>query len=266
MKKTFEYIGILCLLCFSFFLTNKTVLAAKEVDSIMKDIKKNSNYFKKEPVEASVLGNYIIPGINGYKVNIDKSYNNMKKYGIYHSSLYVYDSIKVKKQLKNNLDKYIISGNKTLKNVSIFIYLDEKNIDILASNYNLNYIVNYNFYFENKEYIDNHINGNIILFADVDKKNIKKYKNSLKQNNKYCFITKQDDTKEICKLEKFYSIYQDKIIKNNYLYNVKKVLKNGYFIVLKDIKINEIKQIINYIYSKGYDILNIDNLLQENVV
>ena len=41
MKKYFEYIGLITLVCFSFFITEQTVTVVKEVDDIMVQIKNN---------------------------------------------------------------------------------------------------------------------------------------------------------------------------------------------------------------------------------
>ena len=98
MRKFFSYLGIFCLLLASFFFTEKTV-------NVVKEYSVNS---KKEPVNAYIDGNTIIPGMNGYQVDIDKSYHNMKRYGKFDSSLLEYENIIPIVTMNDNKDKYIV--------------------------------------------------------------------------------------------------------------------------------------------------------------
>lgn len=59
-----------------------------------------------------------------------------------------------------------------------------------------------------------------------------------------------------------------KIIKSNYIsdnafQNVKKNLSNGNIIVFNTNNLSDIKASINYILSKGYNIVSLDDLLNE---
>ena len=126
MGKIFKGIGIIGLVIFSFFYTNKTVSVIKEQDEIMVEIRNQESNYNKEVVESIIDGDSIIPGINGLKVNINKSYNNMKKIGIFNSNYFIYDVIKPKETIKNK-DKYIISGNKKLNKVSLLFIVDDIN-------------------------------------------------------------------------------------------------------------------------------------------
>ena len=258
MKKFFGYIGLFSVVCFSFFMTNKTVDVAKNIDSIMIQIKDNMNDYKVFKSEALIDNDTIIPGINGHEVNVDKSYNYMKKVGIYDPSLYVFDDIKVSNEIKDNLDKYIIKGNKSKKMVSILIYYDKNDIDkikekigdtkinIIASKIDdniLNLSSNYNILIDNK--------NNLNLYSRI------------KQNNLYCFNkSMSSDFKDECRLYNAYSINAN-IIFNRYLYNTKKVLESGLILVYDGNVLNEISTIINYIESKGYKITSLENHLKE---
>ena len=129
MKKFFSYLGISCLLLVSFFYTEQTVIVVKEYDQVMIAIKEYSINNKKEPVNANINENTIIPGLSGYEEYVDKSYYNMRRYGKFDSSLLEYQSILPDINLTKNKDKYIVSGNPDKRMVSL-IFLLEENTDI----------------------------------------------------------------------------------------------------------------------------------------
>ena len=122
MKKFFEYIGMISLACFSFFFTEKTVNVVKEADNIMIEIKKAVEMNKTESIDAIIKEDTIIPGIYGKVVDEEKSYQKMKRVGSYQENLLVYKQQKPNIQLKNQYDKYIISGNPK-KNMVSLIFL-----------------------------------------------------------------------------------------------------------------------------------------------
>ena len=87
MKKFFEYIGLLTLIGFSFFYTERTTSVVKELDDIMIKIKAEApNYYKKVE-EAIIKDNTIIPGISGREVDINSSYSKMRKLGVFNDIL-----------------------------------------------------------------------------------------------------------------------------------------------------------------------------------
>lgn len=129
MKKLFEIIGFISLMCFSFFYTEKTVSVVKEYDDIMITLREEAKKYELEYIDAKINNNTIIPGLKGKRVNINKSYSKMKRYGSYNESLLVFSDIYPKITLEKNKDKYIISGNKDKKMVSL-IFLVEENTKI----------------------------------------------------------------------------------------------------------------------------------------
>ena len=133
MRKLFEYIGLITLMCFSFFITEKTTMIAKNMDNIMVEIKSNYQKFEFQPKDATINNDEIIPGICEKKVNINKSYNEMKKIGMYDEKLYQYNYQNPNQNLLNNYDKYVIKGN-SFKNYIYFFILDNK---ILCSLYSV---------------------------------------------------------------------------------------------------------------------------------
>ena len=268
MKKITTYIFLILLSILSFYITNKTIKYLEEKDSLMHLLKNIRNNYFQNSIPAILEEDTIIPGINGYKININKSYNNIKRVGFFNDQLLIYDVIDVQNKLEDNKDKYVIKGNANKKMISIFLYLDD--IDTLKDyNVSFNYIVNYGFFIDNYDYLKSLIaDGHNIVIADINKENIKKYAvkiNKTKQINNYCFnINKDNDFKDLCLKNDFYSIYTD-VITSNYLLTIKKNLTSGSFIVLKGNYQKELINIINYIYSKGYNIVNLDNHLKETM-
>lgn len=130
MKKLFQIIGFISLIGFSFFYTEKTISVVKEYDDIMINIKSVSNKYQKDYIDASIVGNKIIPGVSGVKVDLNRSYSKMKRYGSFEESLIVLKKVNPSILLEKNKHKYIISGNQNKKMVSLIFLVDaNSNID-----------------------------------------------------------------------------------------------------------------------------------------
>lgn len=282
MNKFFTFFGFLCLICFSFIITDKTTSILLNNDELMMKIKEVSSNYSSLSYDGVIENNTFIPGISGKEVNIKKSYNAMKKYGIFMSSLLEYNEIKPKNELKDNYNKYIISGNDKKKEISlIFIINEEDDIDKIISilddkGIKANFFVDGYWFEKNNDMIpeiikQNHIIGNLsynsnyndgaYIWMDTIIKRIGK------QNIGYCYV--EDENEEIlkiCSMNKNYTIKPGLILKNNYIANIKKDIKNGMIISLdvNNTLINELPIIISYIESKGYKIDNLNELLKEN--
>ena len=279
MKKIFQIFGLISLICFSFFMTEKTALVVSEMDEIMIEIKANYKKYSSDSIDAIINENTIIPGVSGKDVNINKSYKNMKLSGYYSDKLYVYDYTKPKISLSDNIDKYIIKGNPNKRMVSlIFKVKDGDDINAvlkIINNYNINvtFFIDSNYFTNNNELIQKLINDghNIgILLDDYNDFNfewmdmvIKKINN---QKNSFCY-SKEDNDKnlEICKLKHNYTIRPVEISDKTPLVDIKDKLESGSILSLN---INsqvrkELSTIIIYIKSKGFIIDNIENHLLE---
>ena len=253
MKRLFEIIGLLSLACFSFFITEKTTSVFENVDNIMLQIKENSTNFNIEPIDAIIENDTIIPGIYGRVVNIKKSYKKMKKYGNYNPDMYVYNYIKPNISLNDNIDKYIINGNKKNRYISLIFKVNDKVDSILKiiNKYNIKttFFINSNWFEDNNDLVielinSGHIIGNLSNNLDYS-------------DSAFIYI-------EYCVKYKNYTIKPIEIT-NNLLSEVKNNLKNGAILAfdINNKLLKELDSIINYINSKGYEIVNIDKLLKE---
>ena len=77
MKRLFEYIALISLLIFSFFLTDKTSIVIKNMDELMIMINNNKKRYETKEIKAVINDKYITTGISKRKVNINKSYNKL---------------------------------------------------------------------------------------------------------------------------------------------------------------------------------------------
>lgn len=280
MKKILQSIGFATIMCLSFFYTEKAVDVVKEYDEVYQKIVDVSNNYKKEPIDAYISNNTIIPGISGKSVNVDLSYSKMKRYGKYNDSLIVLRDIKPNISIDDNKDKFIISGNKKNNYVSLlflikdsnnFKYilniLDEKNIScdlFLDGSFIENNMDEFNkldlkHNIGNFSYNKDYSNSSFPWLDSIIKKKINKdYTFCYSDNNK-------TDIASICSLSNDFTVVPNIILKNNFVSNVKDKLQNGSIIsiTINDSNKSELPILINYIISKGYEIKTLNEHLSE---
>ena len=112
LKKLYKPLGLLAIMVFSFYYTEKIAILMQNKSPIMQSINEIENNYKLEAVNASVNDDYIVPGIMGRMINKTKSYVNMKAFGIFNEYYLIFDTIKPDVSLEDNKDKIIKSGNK----------------------------------------------------------------------------------------------------------------------------------------------------------
>lgn len=274
MKKIFEYIGIISLFIFSFAFTEKTATVLKEQDDIMIKIKEVANEYYVEPVKATIEGKTIIPGISGQMVDISASYYKMKKAGLFNETLLVIKNIEPENTILNNQDKFIISGNKNKKEISlIFLAYDNENIEsileILDKNsVYANIFIGAKLFEKNNSLVNTiskkHLIGNLSYNGNYNNPDFI-WMNTIirKFNDNYCYTENLDENiLEICKQNKSYTIVPNLIIKNKVLMNISKKLSNGSIIsfYINDDTIKELDMAIKEIKSRGYDIVILSKL------
>ena len=271
MKRTFKYIGFILILMLSFFYTEKAALIVKDVDEIMLKIRERKIELDKKPLEAIITEKTIIPGVNGYEIDVNKSYQKMRYIGKYNDNYLKFKTINPKNTLDKNKEKIIISGNKSKKAVSVVLISTSKNdmnffgkIDdrislFIDGNlveqqkekmkevYNITGTISYNYDYNNPNYV----------WLDDTVKKISNTKNS------YCLIN-DINLETGCEKYDNYTVY-GKIISKNPLLTTRNQIENGKILVyeVNDSLMKEIDAILDFITAKGYDILKLDKLLQE---
>lgn len=258
MFKLFRNIGLITLVIASFIYTEKLVTVVKDYDDIMITIKNNVSNHEIKAIDAKIMNNTIITGISGKKVNIDSTYQSMREYGKYNEKLIKYKKVNPNNLLKDNLDKYIIGSQK--KNKVALIYVLNKNEKI---NNKLNLFVTNSYYKNYKNTLYN-LNKKYLLGSIDNNMEINKYiKNILNQKNIYCYLEeKNEKVLKDCFKNNYKTIIPSIIINNNSLTKLEKNLKSGIIIT---IKISNYQNIIRYIENKGYEIVTLDELLDENI-
>ena len=266
LKKIFETIGLLSLICFSFFCTNQISMVIRDNDDVLKQIKQIESQYKIEPINAEIKGNTIIPGIAGSEVDVNKSYKKMKKINSFNDNLLIY--------------KYIISGNKNKQEVAlVFVVKDNDNINKILSildekEVEATFFIDSAWFEDNNElsierFETGHSIGTLGYSEDYNSSSVNwmnsVIKSLIKQDSTYCYIINNDEALEMCNKNKSYTITPSIIVDSNPLIEIKKQLQNGSIISLEvDSKtIKELALILDYIDSKGLKMVNIENLIDE---
>jgi len=281
MRKVFEGIGVLSLLCFSFFYTKQISTVIKENDDIMKQIRDIQTQYQVEAKDAVIVDDTIIPGLSGSEIDVKKSYQKMKKVGSFNSNLLVYKEIQPNIRLQRNYDKYIISGNPSKKEASLIFLVDNKDniqsiINILNNkDVEATFFIDGYWFENNNEKImdlidDGHIVGNYGYDKNYEEAGVS-WMNTIvtkigKQKDTYCIAFDKNETiLKRCTLNQSYTLIPSIIGSNTPYSNIKENLKNGSIIALEvnDTIIKELSLILDYIHSKDIEVVNIAKLLEE---
>lgn len=272
MKKI-EYIGILLLFALSLIYLNKTTNILKDKDPIMQNIVHNANNYKIESVNAKINEDTIIPGTNGCVIDINKSYAKMKKINEYTDKMLKYKDLIPEITINNIYNKYIISGNETKRNVSIIININEEveKLNTLLSTNKIKLNV----------FLDSEILKNDVI--SINKEYVKIYNGGLNNNydditiewmndviienynqSKYCINrNKNDDNLLVCARNKMHTITPTINVTKSNMHTAKTQINNGSIIYFDEKNIDNIITISDYIKSKGFKIVFLEELLSE---
>ncbi|MGM9879413.1 MAG: hypothetical protein ACI31R_05280 [Bacilli bacterium] len=277
MKKVIQIIIISLFTIFSFYYTDKIIEFSKKQDPIMTEIINLKEEKEIEPVNAILSNNTMLVGKSGLKIDIDTSYEQMKKLDEFNENLLEYISIKPSITKEDNYEKLIIGSNTKEKKISFVFKLDSLDkLDQIA------YILKSNnlsatFFIDGKVLEDNIIQVKTI-FSDKLKLGLYSYDNnynssSLRYNqglinnnasySNYCLYENKEFL-STCKNNRINTIKPELIEKNIYNY-LKENKKEGsiYQITLNSSNIKELNSTIIYLKQKGYEIVSLDDLLKE---
>lgn len=283
-KKYISYLGVLVLACFSFYYTDRAVDIVKRNDPIMKSILAHSKDYTLDSVNATISNDEITSGRNGKKVNVDKSYQNMKKIDEYNESMLVFDEVIPDITLLNTFDKYIVGGNKDKNQVSLVFKIDDiyyvdtinqilldKNVlatffmdgDVVEKNMNqVLELVSNGYEIENLCY-----DGNYTLDRFGWTNNM--ISSLTNRDTKFCYTDyKNSNVLDLCSSYKMYTIKPTVSVSNYPFSTVKKELSSGSIISfnVNDATLKELPSIISYIKQKGFDLVTLEELIRENLV
>ena len=279
IKKLLQMISVIALVLFSFYYTDKTINLIRQTDPLMKQIKEESKEKEIEAIDAKTDGNKIKSGKNGQTVDIDKTYQKMKQYGAYNEMLTVFKETTPTVSIEDTYDKFVIGGNEENREVALLFsienqsnpeeiirfinqenvpatfFLDglwlENNLRTVKSikNHELE-ILNYNHRYEE------------IYFQSA----IQYLKNITGNDAQYCYADYDNkEVIELCSKLKLHTVTPTIKITNNPFQEIKDKLQNGAIISLpiNNIVETELPTIINYIKSRGYQLVTLQTLLSE---
>lgn len=273
LKKIFKISAVLLLVGFSFFYTEKVTMIARNSDPIMRAIKKEESNKKVSNVNPVINKDEYIMGINGCEIDVDKSYSKMRSVGEFKEELIV---MKETSNDKDLTDKYVIGGNNKEKKVSL-IFIVNKDIDSNLTDYINDKNIKVNYFIDGKYLEENMItvkflseNSNIYYLGENEEysdENMLYHNNLISMNGsnepKYCFTSDKDNnTLKLCNDYDMVTIKSD-VLKDNIYKRIKDKLNNGVIFAIDSDNIDEIKVSINYILSKGYNIISLEDLLSE---
>lgn len=279
IKKLLQMISVIALVLFSFYYTDKTINLIRQTDPLMKQIKEESKEKEIEAIDAKTDGNKIKSGKNGQTVDIDKTYQKMKQYGAYNEMLTVFKETTPNISIEDTYDKFVIGGNEENREVALLFpienqsnpeeiiriinqenvpatfFLDglwlENNLRTVKSikNHELE-ILNYNHRYEE------------IYFQSA----IQYLKNITGNDAQYCYADYDNkEVIELCSKLKLHTVIPTIKITNHPFQEIKDKLQNGAIISLpiNNIVETELPTIINYIKSRGYQLVTLQTLLSE---
>lgn len=273
------------LVCFSFYYTEQVAKFIRKSDPIYQEILKVSETYEVVSVNAIIDDDSMIPGMMGKKVNIDKSYTNMKRLGKFNEALLVFDEVVPEVSSLKQYDKYIIGGNKERNAVSLIFAIsnqeEKESIERLANilkekEVSATFFIDGLLVEENMPLIDNlSKNGNQIEnlgYEGFYSKDKLIWTNNMiesltKVEPKYCY-TKYKNSKilDLCSSYHMYTV-RPTIITGSYPFQtVKNKLSKGAIIHfdINQTTLKELGPIIAYIKQKGYTIETLSEIISEN--
>ena len=280
MKRVYPVILSCLLVAFSFYYTNKVAGIVRGKDPIMQSIKEEKANYEKKAINANVSGDNIIPGKNGKKVNIEASFQKMSQYGKYNDSLYVFDEVEPEVSINTYFDKYVESGREDSKDVAlVFDILRFDNMDdvlylLESNNVTATFFVDGLFMENNRSLLENvSKKGYEIELLSYNGGYDKIYFESslhvlndiTKDRPKYCVAHyDKKEVLDICNSLSLHTVIPSVDTSNNSFGVVKNKLRGGSIIGLSNSRVN-LNTIINYIKQKGYNLVRLDTLLQEQL-
>ncbi len=241
---------------FSFYYTEKIALIVLNKNPLMQSIEKEKENYEVVAVDALILGDYIIPGINGLAVNARDSFYQMQEVEAFNEYYLVYEQVKPEISLEDNKDKIIKRGNKQLKQVSFILEENNEVSDYLKTNqYKASMLVKASTY-EAKSYFE-------VINDEVKGFNSLENTLNLNKENKYICVVNKDNY-DLCLKNNNYLVEPTLTLnKTNYI-DVKNGLDSGVIILITGgARLNDVKLLLKEIKFKNYEIVYLSELISE---
>lgn len=281
LKNITKYLGVIVLVLFSFYYTDKSVDIVKRNDPVMKEIIYNSDNFKIESVDAITIGDTIIPGMNGIEVDIDESYKRMKQVNGYYESMLMFSEVIPDESLLEQYDKFIVSGNPFRSDIALLVKVSNiTNLEriykiFLGKNTLATFFIDGSVIENNMDLIYEMASDGFQLenygYNDVYSEDNFRWTNNMifsltNLEPKFCYSEYRNyEVLELCSKNKMYTVNPTLNVTNNPFYTVKNNLKEGNIISLNltEETVRELPTIISYINQKGYNLVTLNEIVSE---
>lgn len=256
MKKYYGYFGLALIMVFSFYYTEQISALVLNKNPLMISIKEEADNYNVKSVNAEIKGDTIIPGINGLYVNPRESFYAMQSTDIFNEYYLIFDQKKPDVTLDDNKDKFIISGNPNIRQVSLILEVENEVSEYLKLNdFKASLLVNMDTY-KNNSYFES-INNDIEGF-----KTLENNLNLNKENKHICVIN--DNNKDMCIKHKNYLVNPNLKLTNSNLLDIKKNLKNGSIIVIgESASLSDVKILLKEIKYKDLELVYLSEIISE---
>ncbi len=276
-----EVLIAVILVLFSFYYTEKVIIILESNDPIMKEIKEKGSEKEEDAIDATISGDYLIPGYSGLVINLEESFLKMKKYGSYNETLLVFDEVEPNISIDDYYDKYISSGNGISTSIALVFTVDTssyvnnllnilKELEVVGT-----FFIDGKFIDSNTSFVTEAvINSNEVEVLSYDntydellfKASIDKIKMLTSTTPKYCYATyDNEEVLNLCSKLSMHTIIPTLRLDSNIYSNLKGNLRSGSIISVKLTESNvlELKVLVNYIKQRGFTLVTLDTLLNE---
>lgn len=279
MRNIIKISSLILFLSLSMFYTNKSIDVLRNQDPIMKQIKSTNDKYKIDPIDAVINGDEMSSGTYGKEIDYESSYNRMKRYGEYNEALTVLKESKPTISIEDNYDKYLVKGNSKKRSISlVFIMNKYKDISDLITllekkDVQATFFVDGTILEKRQDMIRNLSNHEIeILSYDNEIEEVLfetsiSYLESLTNREaRFCY-TEYDDEKllKICSKNKLHTIKPSIIIEKDIYQTIKKEVESNQVIGVNSYKLNDLSYSIDYLKSKGYNLVTVSDLFKEQI-
>lgn len=255
IKKLFKYVGLTSLFFMSFYYTEKVALYVKNKNPIMQEINNNKDSLVVNSIDSELIDTlYIIPGLNGKEVDINKSFSNMIKLETYDENNIIYTQIKPNISLENNKNRIIVRGNSKKRSISI-VFEEESDLSkyLVKKGYRPNILISNQKYYKDYEMINNSNN-------EKEYKSIDKYLSKSKLNKNLCYV--KDNIPSLC--ENKYLFKTSLTINHSNISSVIKHISSGEIILIQNtLTLAELEVLLNQIKYQNLDIVPLSKLISE---
>ncbi len=258
MNKYIRAFGILSILCFSFYYTEKIALFMQKKDPIYETIMTLKSEYETSSLDAYIYDDYIIPGVVGKEVNVLESFRNMKYDGAFQADDLVFNEVIPEITLQDHKDKIIEQGNKIHQAVALLTQ-DEQLITYLEE-MGVSYAV-----LTTKDNVNTHREHGIKVNYDISNyEEVEEILKENKENTDLCYIN--PNYEDFCKSVSKTLIKETlSLSKSNFPRKYSQVASGNIIYLENHLGLQYLKLLLEQIRYKGLEIIPLTELVSESL-